>query len=299
MIFRATSRKRTLYHIQNKKHFRATNGAAGQGKKKNGRQGDPLIIDLPVGTLIFDESNGDQLHDLTESDQEVIIAAGGRGGKGNHHFKTATHRAPRFAQPGEPGQTMPLKLVLKLMADVGIIGLPNAGKSTLISALSSARPKIAEYPFTTLTPILGVVKMPDGEPIVMADIPGLIEGAHDGAGMGIQFLRHIERTRILLHLIDAGAIDPDHPLRDYETVIQELHEYGGTLAEKPQIVVLNKMDLPEADEKAALFRKSLAPGTHIICISAAARTGIKDLLPSIHQILYQLDEESRQNSPTR
>lgn len=289
IILRTNSSKRTLYHLQYQKHFKAANGGHGQGNKKNGRQGQDLIIELPAGTLVLDAETESPLYDLTLPDQQVIVAQGGRGGKGNHHFKSSTHRAPRFAQPGESGLSLKLKLVLKLMADVGIIGLPNAGKSTLISALSSARPKIAGYPFTTLTPTLGVVKLGDSEPIVMADIPGLIEGAHQGAGMGIQFLRHIERTRILVHLVDVSTIDPELPLQSFQTVNVELAKYSPGLAEKPQLVVLNKMDIDGADQLADRFQRAL-PDSMAVCISAAGRNGLEDLMTRIRQLLDSLNE---------
>ena len=289
IILRTNSSKRTLYHLQYKKHFKAANGAYGRGSKRNGRQGQDLIIELPVGTLILEAETENPLYDLTLPDQQVIVAQGGRGGKGNHHFKSSTHRAPRFAQPGESGQSLRLKLVLKLMADVGIIGLPNAGKSTLISALSSARPKIAGYPFTTLTPTLGVVQLDYGEPIVMADIPGLIEGAHQGAGMGIQFLRHIERTHILVHLVDVSVIDPELPLQSFQTINDELAKYSPALAEKPQLVVLNKMDIDGADQLADRFRRAL-PDKTAVSISAAGRNGLEALMTRIRQLLDSLNE---------
>ena len=194
VILLASPRKRTLHHFQYKKNFKAPNGAHGQGKQKTGKTGEDLTIEVPPGTLVTCIDSGEILKDLTKPDKTFILAKGGRGGQGNIHFKTSTRRAPRFAQPGEPGQTLTVKLELKLLADVGIIGLPNAGKSTLISTISSARPKIGNYPFTTLTPNLGVVQNPKGEPFIIADIPGLIEGAHQGAGLGTRFLRHIEST---------------------------------------------------------------------------------------------------------
>ena len=197
------------------------------------------------------------IKDLVNTDETFVIATGGRGGQGNTRFKTSTNRAPRFAQPGEPGETRTLKLELKLLADVGIIGLPNAGKSTLIRAISSARPKIGNYPFTTLTPSLGVVQTDWAEPFVVADIPGLIEGAHKGTGLGIKFLRHIERTRILVHLIDISTIDLDNPLQAYHIINQELALYNQKLAEKPQIIVLNKMDLPDIRKAAEIFQSAV------------------------------------------
>ena len=213
-----------------------------------------------------------------------MAAGGGRGGQGNSRFKTSTQRAPRYAQPGEPGQFFKLNRELKLLADVGIIGLPNAGKSTLISVISSATPKIADYPFTTLNPTLGVVQPDQEESFVVADIPGLIEGAHQGAGLGIQFLRHIERTRILVHLIDAANIDPLNPLASYEIINEELAQYNPLLTEKPQIIVLNKMDIPGTEQIAAVFQKAVRD-RQVLMISAAARKGLDALKLKLLEIL--------------
>ena len=245
VILIASTRRRTLYQFRFKHQFKAPNGAHGQGKQRTGKRGGSLTIEIPVGTLVSDAESGELLKDFTRHEQSYIVAHGGRGGRGNLHFKSATHRIPRFAQPGESGETKTLKLELKLLADVGIIGLPNAGKSTLISRVSSASPKIGNYPFTTLTPNLGVVHTEWAEPFVLADIPGLIEGAHKGAGLGVRFLKHIERTHLLVHLIDAAAINRDRPLESYDIVNQELASYNRHLAYKSQIVVLNKVDLPE------------------------------------------------------
>jgi len=284
VVLKTTLRKRTLQQFQFKRQFKAKNGAGGQGKKKTGKTGNDLIIEIPPGTLVSDAETGQILKDLTKPGETFIAAKGGRGGQGNSRFKTSTHRAPRFSQPGEPGETLTLKLDLKLLADVGIIGLPNAGKSTLISSISSANPKIGSYPFTTLTPNLGVVQTPWGEPFVVADIPGLIEGAHKGAGLGIKFLRHIERTRILVHLIDALSIDLNNPLKVYNTINRELAMYSKGLAEKPQIVVLNKLDIPDSDEAANIF-KSAATDKKVLLISAINGTGIDELKSQIVKLL--------------
>lgn len=284
VVLRTTLRKRTLQHFQFKRQFKAKNGAGGKGKKKTGKTGPDLIIEIPPGTLVSDAETGQTLKDLTKPDETYIAAKGGRGGQGNSRFKTSTRRTPRFSQPGEPGETLTLKLDLKLLADVGIIGLPNAGKSTLISFISSANPKIGNYPFTTLSPNLGVVQTPWREPFVVADIPGLIEGAHKGAGLGIKFLRHIERTRILVHLIDALSIDLDNPLKVYNTINKELSMYSKGLAEKPQIIVLNKLDIPDADEAANIF-KSAATDKKVLLISAINGTGIDELKSQIVKLL--------------
>jgi GTPase len=288
VVLRTTLRKRTLQQFQFKRQFKAKNGANGQGKKKTGKTSHDLIIEIPPGTLVSDSETGQILKDLTKPGESLIAAKGGRGGQGNNRFKTSTNRSPRFSQPGEPGETLTLKLDLKLLADVGIIGLPNAGKSTLISSISSANPKIGNYPFTTLSPNLGVVQTPWGEPFVVADIPGLIEGAHKGAGLGIKFLRHIERTRILVHLIDALSIDLNHPLKVYHTINRELAMYSKGLADKPQIVVLNKLDIPDADEAANIF-KSAVKDKKVLLISAINKTGIDELKS---QIVKLLDNEN-------
>jgi GTP-binding protein len=289
IILSTTSRKRTLYHFKYQKHFKAENGLHGQGKQKTGKNGRNLTIELPPGTLVIDADTGHLIKDLVETGETFVILKGGRGGQGNTKFKTSTHRTPRFAQPGEPGETRTLKLELKLLADVGIIGLPNAGKSTLISAISSARPKIANYPFTTLVPSLGVVQTGWTEPFVVADIPGLIKGAHQGTGLGTKFLRHIERTRILVHLIDASSIDPDDPLDQYHTINQELAMYDEKLAKKPQIVVLNKLDLSGVRKSADIFQ-SAVKDKEVVFISALTGQGLEQLKSQIVQLLDSTDE---------
>jgi GTP-binding protein len=290
VILKTTSRKRTLYQFRYKKHFNAKKGAHGQGKKKTGKNGQNLVIELPPGTLVTDANTGSVIKDLVKTNETFVIAIGGRGGQGNTRFKTSTNRAPRFAQPGEPGETITLKLDLKLLADVGIIGLPNAGKSTLISAISSARPKIGNYPFTTITPSLGVVQTDWAEPFVVADIPGLIEGAHKGTGLGIKFLRHIERTRILVHLIDIATIDLDNPLQAYNIINQELALYNSELAQKPQIIVLNKIDLPHIRKAAEIFQ-SAVKDRKIGLISALTGKGVEELKRQIVHVLNQSYEE--------
>ena len=285
VVLITTTRKRTLYHFRFKNHFKAKNGSHGQGNQKTGKNAQDLVIEIPPGTVVSDADSGQILKDLVESGERFVLAKGGRGGQGNTRFKSSTRRTPRFAQPGEPGETRKLKLELKLLADVGIIGLPNAGKSTLITAISSARPKIGAYPFTTLTPTLGVVHHPGwGEPFVVADIPGLIEGAHKGAGLGIRFLKHIERTRILIHLIDASTIARDNPLQGFQTINAELSMYNPHLAQKTQIVVLNKLDLPGALEAAETFQTA-AGDLNPILISALTGQGVDLLISKIVQSL--------------
>jgi GTPase len=284
IVFFTTHRKRTLKQFQYKRQFKAPNGGYGQGAQKTGRSGGDLVIEVPPGTIILNAEDGALIKDMASPDERFVLARGGRGGLGNTRFKSSTNRTPRYAQPGEPGISLAIKLELKLLADVGIIGLPNAGKSTLLSAVSAARPKTADYPFTTLDPYLGVVRTEWAEPFVMADIPGLIEGAHQGAGLGHRFLKHIERTRILLHLIDAQAIDPEQPLAAMDTVNRELTLYNPALGDKPQLIVLNKLDLPEAAQKAEIFRQAL-PGREIVLISAQTAEGIARLTSKLTQLL--------------
>ncbi len=284
VLLRTSLRKRTLYQFQYQKHFKAKNGAHGQGKQKTGQNGQSLVIEIPPGTLVTDLDTGQILKDLVKPGETLLLAKGGRGGQGNTRFKTSTNRTPRYAQPGEPGVTRRLRLELKLLADVGIIGLPNAGKSTLIHAISSARPKIGNYPFTTLTPSLGVVQTSGGEPFVVADIPGLIKGAHKGTGLGIKFLRHIERTRILVHLIDVSSIALNDPLHDYNAVNTELSMYNRKLAEKPQIVVLNKIDLPGLQDAVDAFQSALTD-KEVTLISALTGKGVDNLKSKIVALL--------------
>jgi len=292
VVLLTTLRKRTLYQFRFKREFKAKNGSHGQGKRKTGKDGRELIIEIPPGTLVKDADTGQVLTDLIKAGERFVLAHGGRGGQGNARFKTSTHRAPRFAQPGEQGESKKLQLELKLLADVGIIGLPNAGKSTLITAVSAANPKIGHYPFTTLTPTLGVVQTEWGEPFVVADIPGLIEGAHKGAGLGIRFLKHIERTRILVHLIDAAFLDPDDPLHPFHTINNELAQYNHKLAQKPQIVALNKLDLPGAREAADTFQAA-EQDMETVLISALTGQGVDELISQIVQMLDSNRHESR------
>ena len=289
IVLRVVPGKLTLYDFRFKKIFKAPNGGHGQGRKKTGKDGADLIIDLPPGTLVKDDETDRFLVDMVAAGQTYVVAKGGRGGRGNTRFKSSTHRTPRFAQPGEPGQSLSLKLELRILADIGIIGLPNAGKSTLIRAITSANPKIGAYPFTTLSPNLGVIQSRRGKHIVLADIPGLIEGAHKGAGLGIQFLRHIKRTRILLHLVDASNINPRTPLEAYATVQTELELYKRTLLQKPQVVVLNKIDLLESEESTTQFKAALT-GKEILHISALTGAGIKRLISHLEDMLGRNDE---------
>ncbi len=267
----------TLLDMVGRHHWSATDGSPGQGKKKAGKNGPDLIIRLPPGTLVYDAITGLLLADMVPAGRSVCIAHGGRGGKGNYRFTTATRQAPDYAQPGLPGDSRDLKLQLRLIADVGLIGKPNAGKSTLLSRLSAARPKIADYPFTTLVPQLGIAELDADRRLVLADIPGLIGGAAEGAGLGLDFLRHIERTRMLVHLVDILPLDGQSPLEAYQTIRQELFNYSPRLAAKPEILVANKMDLSGAAEALADLRQAM-PGRQIYAISAVAGSGLRPLL---------------------
>ena len=240
----------TLAHFQHRRRFEAEDGRNGGGQNKTGRSGKPKYVEVPPGTVVRDAETGRVLGDLTRPGQQLVVARGGRGGRGNAMFATPTNQAPQIAENGEPGERRTLALELKLIADIGIVGLPNAGKSTLLAALTAARPKIADYPFTTLRPNLGVAHLDDERTVVLADIPGLIEGASQGVGLGLEFLRHIERTRVLIHLIDGLS---DDPLRDYQTVNREMAAFGHGLSDKPQIVAMTKMDLPDAQAAFELF----------------------------------------------
>lgn len=283
VIFESSAKRRTLLPFRYKRIYKAQNGDGGAGIMRSGKNGADLIIEVPVGTIIKNKETGAVIKDLSVEGERFVVAKGGRGGKGNAHFKSSTYQAPRFAQDGEDSEFFELKLELKLLADVGIIGLPNAGKSTLISAISAARPKIADYPFTTLTPSLGVVNAAWGEPFVVADIPGLIEGAHEGVGLGTRFLRHVERTKVLIHLLDASTLDETNPLKDFEMINRELALYKPELAAKEQLVVLNKMDLTLAEEKALMFEKAL--GHKVMRISAAGHMGLDALIQRLAVML--------------
>jgi GTPase len=285
----------TLLHFRYNPEHTAGRGRHGEGAKRHGADGEDIVLKVPVGTVIFDEETGEIVHDFTTSGDRVIVAAGGRGGRGNAQFATATNRAPRHHEEGHPGQERRLVVELKLIADVGLVGLPNAGKSTLISRISAARPKVADYPFTTLEPHLGVVDLGDYKTIVVADIPGLIEGAHTGAGLGDRFLRHIERTKLLLHLIDISGLASD-PVADYQTIAVELEAYSSDVAEKPKIVVATKLDaLDDEDILRGLKDFCEREGLSCYAISAATGQGLKELLGAVEQRLEKLNrgEEGR------
>lgn len=270
-----------------KQHYKAKRGEHGKGKDMHGKNGDTLYIPVPVGTIVRDFETGEVLGDLTQKDEALLVAKGGRGGKGNARFATSTNQAPKIAEPGGEAQERTLLLELKLLADVGIIGFPNAGKSTLISRISAARPKIADYPFTTLVPNLGVVSYGDGKTFVIADIPGIIEGAYEGAGLGIQFLRHVERTKILIHLLDLSPATGRDPIDDYETLNRELAAYSPELSKKPQIVAPNKIDITESREKLKEVKKYFDKmRITIYPVSSATGEGLKEL---VHETAKRLE----------
>lgn len=286
IILRANSQKRTLVDFQFKSHWKASSGRAGGTSCKNGRGGEDLYIDVPPGTEVINEETGELVTDLAEAGTEFVLCKGGRGGLGNTEFKSPTNQAPDYAQPGEEGGSGIFKLSLKLVADVGLLGFPNAGKSTLISRISSARPRIADYPFTTLQPELGVVRAKGGRSFVVADIPGIIEGAHEGKGLGIQFLKHIERTRVLAHLIDPQQIDaqgePVDPLETFRIINRELSEYSEELAKKRQVVVLTKMDTCPDPEFLARTSAAFAAEGHIcLMISSVSGQGLDELIEAL------------------
>lgn len=283
VVFVATQHLNSLINFQHQKHHRAANGVHGTVQRMTGANGEDLRLEVPVGTIVRNAETGDVLADLTAAGQEVVILAGGRGGRGNIHFANSRVQAPRVAERGAPGEEMWLTLELKLIADVGIVGVPNAGKSTLLSAVSAARPKIGDYPFTTLQPNLGVVALDDYETLVLADIPGLIEGASDGVGLGHDFLRHIERTRVLIHLLDGMATDP---LQDYAMINDELARYNPELAGKPQLVLLNKIDLPDVQALEPLLREAItAAGQPFMAISAVTGQGVRPMLYEVKRML--------------
>ena len=284
----ATKRLNTLYHLQFQRDWRAGRGEHGMGSNCSGQQGDDVVIELPVGSVVRDKQTGDVLADLTNEGERVLVAKGGRGGWGNQHFATPTRQAPRFAQPGDIGEERELFIELKLIADVGIVGLPNAGKSTLISVISAAKPKIADYPFTTLVPNLGVVSV-DDQTFVVADIPGLIEGAHEGHGLGHEFLRHVERCSVLVHLVDLSA--NEHPDDDAEVVAHELELHSKMLAEKPRMICGSKLDSAIAGNSAKLRAYADRHGYDYHEISAVTGDGVRELVRKLASIVRLQQEK--------
>ena len=297
VIMESSERHNTLVHFRFNPEYKAQRGRHGEGSNKTGKEGEDVLLKVPVGTIVFDDDTGEKVYDFSQPDQRVVIACGGRGGRGNARFATPVHRAPREHEDGRPGEERVFRLELKLLADVALVGYPNAGKSTLISRISAARPKIADYPFTTLQPNLGVVvvgKPPNDKSFVVADIPGLIEGAHDGAGLGTQFLRHIERTRLLVHLVDVSDSSgrPD-PVKDVQVIAGELESFGAKLEEKPVIMVASKIDAANKEKLAKLKRYCKKHSLELFPISAVTGKGIEELTYAMAEKV----EEARNSSP--
>jgi len=281
VIMESSERHNTLVHFRFNPEYKAQRGRHGEGSNKTGRDGGNVVLKVPVGTIVYDDETGEKVFDFSQADQQIVIARGGRGGRGNARFATSVHQAPREHEAGRPGEERQYRLELKLLADVGLVGYPNVGKSTLISRISAARPRIADYPFTTLEPNLGVVAVGDAKnevSFVVADIPGLIEGAHTGAGLGTQFLRHIERTRLLVHLVDVSdGSGRDDVVKDVEVIIGELGSFGAHLEEKPMIMVASKIDVANKDKLAALKRWCKRKKLKLYEISAVTGKGIEEL----------------------
>lgn len=300
VIMESSERHNTLVHFRFNPEYKAQRGQHGMGSNCTGKQGKDVILKVPVGTMVYDFETGQLLHDFSSPDDKIVIAKGGRGGRGNARFATSTHQAPREHEDGRPGEEHVLRLELKLLADVGLVGYPNAGKSTLISRISAAKPKIADYPFTTLEPNLGVVTVGDvneGRSFVVADIPGLIEGAHEGAGLGTQFLRHIERTRLLVHLVDVSdSSGRPNPVHDFEVIMNELTSFGAHLEEKPMILVASKIDVANKDKLAKLKRFAKKKKLDFYEISAVTGQGIEELKFAMADRVEEAKETAKSNS---
>jgi GTPase len=297
VIMESSERHNTLVHFRFNPEYKAERGRHGEGSNKTGREGVDVLLKVPVGTIVYDEETGQKVWDFSRPDERIVIAHGGRGGRGNARFATSTHQAPREHEEGRPGEERIFRLELKLLADVGLVGYPNVGKSTLISRISAARPKIADYPFTTLEPNLGVVVVGDKEDIsfVVADIPGLIEGAHEGAGLGTQFLRHIERTRLLVHLVDVSdASGRPNILKDVEVILGELDSFGAHLAEKPMLMVASKIDVANKDKLATLKQYCKKKKLPLYPISAVTGEGIEKLKFAMAEKVQELREAAAQ-----
>ena len=298
VIFVADSSKDTLLDFSGRHHWTAPKGQPGMGKKMAGESGADLIVPVPPGTLIYDSDHNILLADLNELGKQIVIAKGGKGGRGNWHFRSPTNQAPRYAEPGTEGQERHLKLELKLIADIGLVGMPNAGKSTLLRAISAARPKVAAYPFTTLDPQLGIVELPGFRRMVVADLPGLIEGAQTGAGLGHAFLRHIERTKLIVHVLDLYPMDGSDPAENYRTIRRELESFSKELAEKREVIAANKIDLATDDQAIDRLMSEL-PDKEIFPISGATHQGTDSLLETLWKILQdeKKDQVARATSP--
>ena len=297
IIFKVDTGMNTLINFSYNKKIEAKNGENGAKKNCTGRSAENIVVKVPKGTVVRDLNNGKIIADLAEDNSEAVIAKGGRGGRGNQHFANSVRQSPRFSEQGEPGEEKDLELELKLIADVGLVGFPNVGKSTIISTVSSAKPKIANYHFTTLEPSLGVVKARDGSSFVMADIPGIIEGASEGVGLGIKFLRHVERNRVLLHVIDISGSEDRDPIDDYYTINVELRKFSEKLANKKQIIVANKVDVLQDETKLEELKQICQKdGREVIAISAATNTNMQELIDLISKTLKELPEEIEENN---
>lgn len=290
VVFEVNEGLRTLMDFRYQRHFKAPRGEHGMSKNMHGKNSKDMIVKVPPGTVVTDAETGEVIADLVEHGQRAIIAKGGRGGRGNTRFATPANPAPELSEHGEPGVEREVILELKLLADAGLVGFPSVGKSTLLSVVSSARPKIAEYHFTTIAPNLGMVETEDGRSFVLADLPGLIEGAHSGVGLGHQFLRHIERTRVIVHVIDMAAMEGRDPYEDYLTINKELKEYNLRLTERPQVIVANKMEMPGAEENLEKFKEQLEDDYPIFPISAVTRQGLRDLIFAIANKIEETPE---------
>ena len=285
IIFKVDEGLNTLMDFRYNRHFKAKRGENGMSKTQHGKNAEPLVIPVPPGTAVTDEETDEVIADLTTHGQEAIIVKGGRGGRGNTRFATPRNPAPDMAENGEPGQERYIRVELKLIADVGLVGFPSVGKSTFLSVVSAAKPKIADYHFTTLAPNLGVVDTSDNRSFVMADLPGLIEGAHEGVGLGYQFLRHVERTRLIVHVVDMAGMEGRDPFDDYLKINQELREYDNRLLERPQIIAANKMDMPGSEENLKKFKEQLKKNVPVYRISALTKEGLRDILFAIADAL--------------
>ena len=293
VVLRSSESHNTLIQFRYRPEHKAEKGRNGEGSKRAGRDGETLVLEVPPGTVVYEADSGEKLFDFVEAGQEFVAAQGGRGGRGNARFATSTNQAPRRAQPGSPGEERRLKLELKLLADVGLVGFPNAGKSTLISRLSAAHPKIADYPFTTLEPNLGVVEIDEFHSFLMADIPGLIEGAHEGHGLGTQFLRHIERTRLLVHLIDASDLSDRDPVHDYGVIVGELQSFSEDLVRKPMVVVATKIDATQDPKRIGGLREFCRrEGLPFFAISAVTGAGVDELKYALGARVRELAESA-------
>nr|WP_239529681.1 GTPase ObgE [Sporolactobacillus spathodeae] len=301
VIFVVNEGLRTLMDFRYKRHFKGKKGENGRTKNQHGKSAEPLIVLVPPGTVVRDAATSDVLADLTENGQRAVIAKGGRGGRGNSRFSTPANPAPYISENGEPGQEREVVLELKLLADAGLVGFPSVGKSTLLSAVTSAKPKIAAYHFTTLAPNLGVVSVDEGRSFVIADLPGLIEGASEGAGLGYQFLRHIERTRVIVHVVDMSGSEGRDPFDDYQKINEELKSYQYRLMERPQVIAASKMDLPGASENLEAFRKKISADVPIYPISSVTHEGLKPLTNKVYELiektpLFPLEETEKQDT---